>query len=545
MSTRPAQDHFDCLVIGGGHNGLVAAAYLGRAGKRVAVIERRGVLGGCACTESPWPGYRVSTAAYVISLFPPQIIDELGLREHGLRILPRDPSSFTPTDAGRGLLMGPNLAATCEEIAQFSRPDADAYPRYNAMLESISEVLEPLLQRPAPNPFPDGTLGRRLSWSDQWRNARGLWQLRGSLNQLRDRIPETLDLLTGAARPLLERWFESEPLRATLATDAIIGAFAPPSALGTAYVLLHHVMGEAGGARGVWGYVRGGMGGLAEALEQACLRYNVTIYKELAVARIATRHDRVEKIVTADGRELFAPIVLSSIDAQTTMLRLLENSDRLLPDGLRSRLSAIDYSSASLKINLALGEPPQFTCRPSQGLAPWHRGTMHVAPELDYIERAYDDAKYGRPSREPVLEMTLPSAVDDSVAPAGKYLMNIFVQYAPYHLREGNWDQTRESFAKRCLDTIARYAPNLPSAVEQLEVLTPQDLESRFGLTGGNIFQGSMIPTQLYWSRPLPGWCDYRTPVPGLWLCGAAAHPGGGVTGIPGRNAAHAVLASR
>lgn len=478
----------------------------------------------------------------MISLFPPAIIEDLQLHRHGLQILPRNPSSFTPHEQGRGLLMGPEPSATAEEISAYSARDAAAYPRYNTLLEDVAQVLEPLLERPAPNPFPIGTLGRRLGWRDRIRNAGALWRLRSSLAELTDRLPEAIELLSGAARPLLERWFESEPLRATLATDAIIGAFAPPSELGTAYVLLHHVMGECGGARGVWGYVRGGMGGLADALELACKAAGVVIHRSTPVSRICVSSSGSLTVVCNDGRTYQARSVLSSVDAHTTLLRLLEHSESHLTAEQRERLTAIDYRSASLKINLALSEPPRFTCRPSNSLAPWHRGTMHIAPDMDYIERAYDDAKYGIPSREPVLEMTLPSAVDDSLAPEGKHVMNVFVQYAPYTLRGTDWDNERNRFAERCIATAARYAPNLPGAIEHMQVLTPRDLEARFGLRGGNIFQGSMIPSQLFWARPLPGWSDYRTPVPGLWLCGAAAHPGGGVTGIPGRNAAIAVL---
>lgn len=534
------RNEFDCIVIGGGHNGLVAAAYLARSGKSVCVLERRHVLGGCATTETLWPGYKVSTAAYVISLFLPEIVRQLRLNHYGLRILPRSPSSFTPLLDGRYLLMGPDRGATRREIAKFSERDAERYPQYEALLERIARELEPLLDKSAPDPLPLPRQRRKIGVSKKLRDAGKLWQLYQALGRLGDEIPDAVEFLTGAARPILERWFQAEVLRATLATDAIIGAFAPPSAPGTAYVLLHHVMGEAGGARGVWGYVEGGMGGLATALERACLDMRVEIRREAEVCRILTSHGKTAGVQLADHTVLRAPVVASSIDAHWTFRRLLDPAD--LPDYFREAVSRIDYASASAKINLALGELPQFTCAPSDGLAPHHHGTIHISPTLDYLERAYDDAKYGWPSTEPILEITLPSSVDSTVAPEGRHIMSIFVQYAPYRLAEGSWDDIKEDFADRCIEQLARYAPNVPSAIEHRQVLSPLDLERTFRLTGGNIMQGAMNFHQLYLMRPVAGWADHRTPVPGLYLCGAASHPGGGVMGACGRNAALEIL---
>ncbi|MGE3779556.1 MAG: phytoene desaturase family protein, partial [Pirellulaceae bacterium] len=401
---------FDCIVIGGGHNGLVAAAYLARAGLSVCVLERRHVLGGCATTEQLWPGYRVSVAAYVISLFLPEIIRDLRLRHYGLRILPRNPSSFTPLLDGRSLLLGPDEFANIRQIEQFSRRDAQNYGRYNQLLERIAHVLEPLLSKAAPDALPLPKHRRRLPLSKRLRDTGKIWELYQALAGLGDDLPEAVEFLSGAARPILERWFETEVLRATLATDAIIGAFASPSMPGTAYVLLHHVMGEAGGARGVWGYVAGGMGGLADALEKACRELQVTIQRDAEVQRILVDQNTVRGVALADGRTLEAPVVASTLDAHWTFDRLLDSSE--LPDEFRQAVARIDYSSASLKINLGLAEPPQFRCLPGTGVGPQHHGTMHIGPTLDYIERAYDDAKYGRPSTEPVLEITMPSSVD-------------------------------------------------------------------------------------------------------------------------------------
>ncbi|TVS20199.1 MAG: NAD(P)/FAD-dependent oxidoreductase [Planctomycetaceae bacterium] len=537
------QKRFDCVVIGGGHNGLVTAAYLAKAGKSVCVLERRVVLGGCSTTEALWPGYRVSTAAYVISLFLPEIIQQLRLNDYGLNILPRSPSSYTPLPDGRSLLMGPDQSATLREIAKFSERDAQAFPRYEAMLERVAGVIEPILSQTAPDPLPVPKSQRRIPAGKRLRDAARLWDMYRMLGRLGGDLQDAIELMTAAAQPLLKRWFETEVLRATLATDAIIGAFAPPSAPGTAYVLLHHVMGSAGGARGIWGYVQGGMGGLADALEGACQDLKVTIRRETPVQRILAEAGRVQGVQLSDGTVIEATAVASSIDAHQTFRRLCESEH--LPDAFLTAIDRIDYSSASAKINLALSEPPDFLADPSSGIAPHHHGTMHIGPDLDTIERAYDDAKYGRPSTEPILEMTLPSAVDPSVAPAGKHVMSIFVQYAPYQLAEGSWDDHKEDFADRCIQLLARYAPNVPAAIEHRQILSPLDLERTFGLTGGNIMQGAMGLNQLAFLRPVPGWADHRTPLRGLYLCGAASHPGGGVIGACGRNAAREILRDR
>ncbi|MDX1947083.1 MAG: NAD(P)/FAD-dependent oxidoreductase [Pirellulaceae bacterium] len=540
-SSHPTAKRYDCLVIGGGHNGLVAAAYLARSGKKVAVLERRHVLGGCSATEELWPGFKVSVASYVISLFRPEIIRTLRLAEHGLKILPRDPSSFTPLLDGRSLLMGPDERATCREIAKFSRADAERYPAYNRLLERVAATIEPLLAKPAPDSLPLPAEWRKIGVSKRLRDTGRLWEMYQSLASLGSDLPAAMELLIGAARPILERWFQSEVLRATLATDSVIGAFASPSYPGTAYVLLHHVMGEAGGARGVWGYVQGGMGGLAAALAGACQDLGVTILREAAVKRILVKNGQVAGVTLWDDTLLEAPIVASSIDANQTFARLLDPAE--LPAEFRESVAKIDYSSASAKINLALSEPPNFTCLPTNGIGPHHRGTIHISPTLDYIERAFDDAKYGWPSTEPILEITLPSSVDSTIAPPGQHLMNIFVQYAPYKLADGqSWDGIKEDFADRCVELLARYAPNVPGAVLHRQVLSPLDLERTFGLTGGNIFQGAMTPTQLFALRPVAGWADHRTPIKGLYLCGAASHPGGGVLGACGKNAAEEIL---
>jgi len=536
----PLRQSFDAIIIGGGHNGLITAAYLAKAGKSVCVVERRHVLGGCATTEELWPGYKVSTAAYVISLLLPEITRDLRLKQYGFNVLPRSPSSFTPLLDGRSLTMGPDEALTHREISKFSQRDAAAYPKYNQLLERVAAVLEPVLSKPAPDPLPLGSEWRKIGVGKRIDDAGKLWDLYKAISDLGPLIPEAIELMTGAARPILERWFEAEVLRATLATDAIIGAFSSISSPGTAYVLLHHVMGTAGGQRGIWGYVEGGMGGLANALESACSDLRVDIRREAEVSRILTSRGKVEGIRLADGTELVAPLVASSVDCRLTFQKFLSAGD--LPEAFLRAVERIDYSSASAKINLALAEPPQFSCAPATGIAPHHHGTMHISPTLNYLERAYDDAKYGRPSEEPVLEMTLPTSVDQSLAPAGHHIMSMFVQFAPYNLADGSWDEVKESFADRCIEVLARYAPNVPDNIIHRQVLSPLDLERTFGLTGGNIMQGSMDLSQLYCLRPVAGWADHRTPIKGLYLCGAASHPGGGVMGACGKNAAEVIL---
>ncbi len=502
-------------------------------------------MGGAATTEELWPGFKVSTAAYVVSLLLPEIIRELRLADYGFRVLPRSPSSFTPLPDGRSLLMGPEPGLNQREIARFSARDADAYPRYEALLERIAESLEPALASPAPDLLPLPPSWRKRGLAKRLRDGKTGWQLYQALGSLGVDLPEALEFLSGAARPILDRWFETDVLKATLATDAIIGAFAPISAPGSAYVLLHHVMGEAGGARGVWGYVEGGMGGLATALEGACRDVGV----DRAPRSAGQPHHGFEPsaspaCVLEDGRELVAPVVASSVDPRWTFERFLA-PDELPPDFLAA-VRRIDYSSASAKVNLALAEPPRFICGDrevdEEGVGPHHHGTMHVGPTLEYLERAYDDAKYGRYSDEPILELTMPTSVDRTIAPPGRHILSMFVQYAPYHLAEGDWDSQREAFGDRCVEVLARYAPNVPGAILHRQVLTPLDLERTYGLTGGNIFQGAMSLSQLFSLRPVAGWADHRTPVQGLYLCGAASHPGGGVMGACGKNAAAEIL---
>ncbi|HEY0972988.1 MAG TPA: NAD(P)/FAD-dependent oxidoreductase, partial [Solimonas sp.] len=505
------------------------------------VLERRGIVGGAAVSEEIAPGYRASTASYLISLLLPQVERDLELKAHGYRVLARNPSSFTPLPDGRSLLMGPDEALNRREIAKFSAHDAEAYPRYEAWLTRVAEALEPALEDIPPDLLPLPASFRRRGLRDRVQNLLRALRFHRSLKQLGADLPSALELLAGPARPILDRWFESEALKVTLATDAIIGAMAPPSAPGTGYVLLHHVMGTAGGARGVWGYVEGGMGALTQALRRSAEAAGVEVRTDAEVARIEVRDGAVSGVRLRSGESIAAPCVASNATPEVTFRQLLEAS--ALPAEFRSAVARIDYSSAVMKINLAVSELPDFTCLPGKAeVGPQHRGTIHISPTQDYLEAAYEDARRGEPSREPVIELTIPTSVDRTLAPAGHHIVQMFVQYAPYKLVGAQWDDIKDAFAQRCIDTVTRYAPNFAASVLHRQVLSPLDLERRFGLTGGNIFHGAMPLHQLFGFRPVPGWSDYRTPVRGLYLCGAGAHPGGGVSGAPGRNAARVML---
>ena len=535
---------YDCLIIGGGHNGLVCAAYLARAGRKVLVLERQSVVGGAAITGEIAPGYRASTASYLVSLLLPEIERELELARHGYRVLARNPSSFTPCLDGRYLLMGADAEFNRREITKFSARDAEAYPRYEAFLTRIAERLEPVLTQTPPEMLPLPASWRRFSWLERLRHLRRGRSLYQAMRKLGEDLPAALEVLTGAARPILDRWFESDVLKATLATDAIIGTFQPVSAPGTGYVLLHHVMGTAGGARGVWGYVEGGMGALTGALAQSARAAGAQIRMQAEVVEILLNDGKAMGVRLASGEVIHARQLASNADAHVTFENLL--NPRSLPPSFREAVARIDYSSASMKINLAVSELPDFSCRPGKSeVAAPHRGTIHLGATLEYLERAYDDAKYGCPSAHPIIEMTIPTSVDRTLAPPGHHIVGLFVQYAPYQLASGSWDEVKESFADRCIAEIDRYAPNFSASVLHREVLSPLDLERRFNLTGGNIFQGAMPLHQLLSLRPVPGWSDYRTPIPHLYLCGAAAHPGGGVMGAAGRNAAVEMIRDR
>jgi phytoene dehydrogenase-like protein len=522
---------YDAIVIGAGHNGLVSAAYLAKSGLKTAVFEARHVVGGAAVTEELWPGFKISRCSYVNSLFRPDIVSDLDLKRRGFEMLPRNPSSFTPFPDGRYLLLGPDKNLVRSEISKFSSKDADNYPKYEAVLTEIAEVLEPMMTMVPPNPG-------KLTFHDLM--TYGAFGLRNR-SKIRSNWAEIQRLLTGSGTDLLNEWFESEQLKVTLATDAIIGANASPSLPGTAYILFHHVMGECDGVRGVWGYMRGGMGSLSESLASACRSYGADIFLSTPVERINVRDGRAAGVVLKGGREYTAKLVASGADPHVTFENLMDEKD--IPATFLKNVRRINYDSASVKINLALSELPDFRACPGTTAGPQHRGTIHICPDLRFIENAYADSIMGHPSRAPVLECTIPSVLDSTIAPAGNHVMNIFSQYGPYQLAEGlSWESEREAYADRCIDLLAEYAPNIRGAVLHREVLTPVDLEREFHLTGGNIFHGRMTLDQMFNMRPVPGFADYRTPIRGLYMCASGTHPGGGVMGTPGLNAVKAML---
>ena len=523
---------YDAVIVGGGHNGLVTAAYLARAGRKALVLERREMVGGCAVTEEIWPGYRVSTAAYLTSLMQERIVRELELERFGYRVDAKDPAFFSAFPDGRHFFMWQDRAKTLEEIAKFSRRDAEVYPAYEDLLERISQVVEGLLLTTPPNFPPRGV----FDFVDYLKLA-------GRMRGLSPKdVVALVKIFTQSAAEFLDEWFESEQVKVTLATDGVIGANGGPRSPGTAYILLHHCMGGVAGHRGLWGFVRGGMGAVSESIAASARAKGVAIRTNAPVAKVAVRGGRAQGVVLESGEEIEAGVVASNLDPKVTFLRLLEERD-LEPDFLQA-IRHFRIEGTSCKINLGLNGLPEFTAYPGAP-GPHHRATMHICPNIDYVERAWDDAKYGQPSERPLLELTIPTMYDPSLAPAGKHVMGIFLQYAPYTLRSGTWDELREPFGDRVIALIEEYVPNIRRIVEHRQVLSPLDLERRFGITGGNIFHGEMSLDQMFVMRPAAGWARYRTPVEGLYLCGSGAHPGGGVMGAPGFNCAREILKGR
>src|SRR6266571_3144388 len=518
---------YDVVVIGGGHNGLVNAAYLARGGKKVLVCERRHVLGGAAVTEEVFPGFKFSVASYVVSLLRPEIIRELDLPRHGMEILPLD-GTFTPLPNGDYLWRVNDHAKTRREIARHSPLDAEAYEEFGKAMHELCKFVKPILAMVPPNPT-------RLSLDD----LKKLLFLGRRFRRLPDRDRYNhLQLMTMSAGDFLDQWFETDALKATMSASGIIGTFLGIRSPGTAYVLLHHYMGEIDGAFRSWGFSRGGTGAISNAIADAAREAGAEIRTKAPVAKILVKNGRACGVVLQSGEEIFANVVSSSVDPHLTFEKFLEPSE--LPGDFLEGVRRYKFRGSSGKVNLALDELPNFKCLPGEGA---HlRGAISISPSTEYMERAYDDAKYGRYSRRPYIDMVIPSLTDPSVAPPGKHVLSCFVQYAPYKLAEGNWDDQREAFGDNVIDTIAEYAPNIKDIIVGRQVLTPLDLEREFGLTQGNIFQGELSLEQLFFLRPVAGWAYYRTPVHNLYMCGSATHPGGGIMGANGRLASQVIL---
>jgi phytoene dehydrogenase-like protein len=531
---------YDAVIIGGGHNGLVSAAYLARARLKTLVLEQRPVLGGAAVTEELFPGFRFSVFSYVVSLLRPEIIRDLELPKHGLDILPLD-GTFTPLRPGDGPAKGGgdylwrvnDHGRTMRELRRWSASDAEAYEEYGQLMVDMARFIKPILSIVPPDPT-----------SLDPRPLLPLAGLARRFQQLTERQQAVfVQLMTMSASDFLDQWFETDPLKATMSASGIIGTYQGVRSPGTAYVLLHHYMGEIDGAFRAWGIPKGGTGGVSNAIGSAARALGAEIRTEARVERILVREGKATGVVLEGGEQIDATDVLSSVDSRRTFLGLIEPGT--LEPEFEEEVRRFKFRGSSGKVNLAVDRLPDFSCLPGTG--EHLRGAISFSPSIDDMERAYDDAKYNRFSRRPYIDMIIPTLVDPSMAPPGKHIISCFVQYAPYKLAPdlGTWDDQRDAFGDAVVDRIAEFAPNIRDIILYRNVQTPLDIERTTGLTEGNIFQGELSLEQLFFNRPVPGYARFRTPVRDLWLCGSATHPGGGIMGANGRIAALEVLRAR
>jgi phytoene dehydrogenase-like protein len=509
---------YDAIVIGSGHNGLISAAYLTRAGKKVLVLERREVIGGATVTEEPWPGYRLSTCSYVCNLLLPEVIRDLDLKRHGYDVRPFDPQHFVPFPDGRFLMSFLNDAKTKQQISKFSEKDVAAHDAYWEMWNRIVARMRPLLTRPAPTADDiecafDGPQGE-----EDWRT-----------------------LTEKSIAEVLDGFFESEEVKAPLSVGGVIGTNAGPHIPGTAYVKYHHIIGNLDGHQGAWGFVRGGMGAVAHAIASSAREQGAEILTDAEVAEIERRDGAARGVHLRDGRSFEADAIISNADPHRTFLGLVGKEH--LPAKLVEGLERMRVKGSVVKVLLALGELPDFVALPGREVGPQHTGAIVINPSVHYLQKAWEDCEQGRPSEKPFMEAYIQSATEEGLAPEGRHTMSLFCQYAPYALAEGSWEERHDEIGANIVETFAEYAPNLPNAIEHIEVLGPPDIEERIGITGGNIFHGEILPDQMFEGRPVPGYSGYRTPVENLYLCGSGAWPGGAVFGAPGRNCALEVLA--
>jgi len=519
---------YDAVIIGGGHNGLVCAFYLARAGLSVKVLERRSVVGGAAVTEEFHPGFRNSVASYTVSLLNPRVIADLGLADRGLTVLERPISNFLPQPDGGYLKLGGGLERTRAEFRKFSNRDAEALPAYYATLDAVADVLRDLAVKTPPNA--GGGLTALFAAAQQG------WPLAAAPL---DRQRDILDLFTKSARTFLDAWFESEAVKAAFGFDAVVGNYASPDTPGSAYVLLHHVFGEVNGKKGAWGHAVGGMGAITQAMRGACEDAGVSIDLDAPVTRVLTENGKAAGVRLESGEEIAARAVISNVGPRLLYDRLIDPAD--LPAGFARRVAGFKAGSGTFRMNVALSELPRFSCLPEPGE---HLASgIILAPTLDYMDRAYLDAKIHGFSKQPIVEMLIPSTLDDSLAPTGQHVASLFCQQFAPTLPDGrSWDDEREAAADLIIDTVEASAPGFKASVLGRQILSPLDLERTFGLVNGDIMHGAMTLDQLWAARPFLGQGDYRGAIDGLYLCGAGTHPGGGVTGLPGRNAAREIL---
>ena len=519
---------YDAIIIGGGHNGLIAAAYLAKAGKKVLVLEKRYLVGGASVTEEIFPGFKYTVFSYVVSLLRPEIVRELELAKHGLTILPLE-STLTPLPDGDYLYRDGDHYRTMRNIARFSPLDAEAYDDYSRNMYFMAKAVKYILGIIPPDPT-----GYKVR--DLW----GLVEMaRHFLDLSEDQLYMLAKLMTMSSADFLEQWFESEPLKGTLSASGIIGTYLGPRSPGTAYVLLHHYMGEIDGAFRAWGFAKGGTGGIADAIARSAEALGVEIRCNAPVGQVIVKNGKAVGVALENGDEIYADVVASSLDPKATFLNLVEPAH--LPQDLIETISRFNTFGSSGKVNLALDALPDLACMPGNGrhLA----GAISISPSLDYLERAYDDAKYGNFSQRPFIDAIIPSMIDPDMAPPGKHVMSCFVQYAPYQLADGPWDdEKREAFGDAVVNTLSEYIPNLKDIILHRQVLTPVDIEEMIGISQGNIFHGELSLSQLFFLRPAPGYAKYRTPIRNYYQCGSGTHPGGGIMGASGRLAALEIL---
>jgi phytoene dehydrogenase-like protein len=522
----------DVLILGGGHNGLVCAAYLAAAGLKVRVLERRSIVGGAAVTEEFHPGFRNSVASYTVSLLNPKVIRDLRLQEHGLRVVERPYSNFLPLADGRSFRLGGEHGAA--DIARWSKRDVEQLPKYYAMLDRVVVVLRELMQRAPPNVSDRFVLA---DWLASFSAAKHLKTLDMAARR------DLLDLFAKSAGDLLDRWFEGEPLKAALGWDSVVGNFASPYTPGSAYVLLHHVFGEVNGKSGVWGHAIGGMGAITQAMAKECAARGVRIDTDAEVAQVLVKGGRAVGVALADGTEILASMVVSNVNPKLLYQRLVPQN--ALDEDTKSRIDRYRCGSATFRMNVALSELPDFAAAPGTHLQPHHQSGILIGSSLRYFEQAYFDAKSKEHNagwaRKPIVELVISSTLDDTLAPPGQHVASLFCQHVHPEV-DGGWDAHRETVANLMIDTVDAWAPNFRRSVLGFQALSPLDLERTFGLIGGDIFHGALGPDQLFSARPLLGQGNYRGAIPGLYLCGSGTHPGGGVTGLPGRNAAREIL---